>query len=379
MVESNRTAQETVAPPAPSYSPRPAALQAATSRAKVLSGAASASIPADDAAVESRSVAPGLCYFGVADPTLITLTAAQQASRLAAMKAVGVTSVRVDANWDWVQYGGPSKFDWTQLDQAVNSIRAAGMTADLIIDGCPSWAAPAGTSGDSAPPPASPAQYATWAADVATRYVPKGVGTFEIWNEPNNAGFWQPQANAAAYTANLVAAYAAIKKVDPAAFVISGGLAPEVTDGSNIAPVDFLTAMYAHGAKGSFDALGYHPYCYPALPNTYESWSGWCQMAETSPSIRSVMSSNGDSAKQIWITEIGAPTGGPDGVGNAAQATALTQAIANAKTTSWIGAFYIYTWQDSGTDESTDQDWFGLLTAAGSAKQSHTAVATALT
>jgi hypothetical protein len=367
MQESNRTAQETVAPPAPRYSPRAAALRAA-----------SASIPAGDAAVKRRSVALSLCCFGVADPTLITLTAAQQATRLVAMKAVGITSVRVDANWDWVQYGGPSKFDWTQLDQAVNSIRAAGMTADLIIDGCPPWAAPTGTSGDSAPPPASPAQYAAWAADVATRYAPKGVGTFEIWNEPNNAGFWQPQANAAAYTANLVAAYAAIKSVDPAAFVISGGLAPEVTDGSNIAPVDFLTAMYAHGAKGSFDAVGYHPYCYPALPNTYESWSGWCQMAATSPSIRSVMSSNGDSAKQIWITEVGAPTGGPDGVGNAPQATALTQAIANAKTTSWIGAFYIYTWQDSGTDESTDQDWFGLMTAGGSTKLSHTAVSTAL-
>jgi polysaccharide biosynthesis protein PslG len=379
MVESNITAQETVTRPASRYSPRAAALHAATSRAKELSGAASASNPADDAATENRSAASGLCLFGVADPTLITLTAAKQAARLVAMHATGITSVRLDANWDWVQYGGPSTFDWTQLDQAVNSVRAAGMTVDLIIDGCPPWAAPGGTSGDSTPPPASPAQYATWAAEVATRYAPKGVGTFEIWNEPNNASFWQPEANAAAYTANLVAAYAAIKSVDPAAFVISGGLAPEVTDGTNIAPVDFLTAMYASGAKGSFDAVGFHPYCYPALPNTYEYWSGWSQMAQTNPSIRSVMTSNGDSAKQIWITEVGAPTGGPDGVGQAAQATALTQAIADAGAASWIGALYIYTWQDSGTSQSTDQDWFGLITAGGSAKLSRSAVATATT
>jgi hypothetical protein len=210
---------------------------------------------------------------------------------------------------------------------------------------------------------------------VAARYAPKGVNIFEIWNEPNNAGFWQPAPNPSAYTADLVAAYSAIKAVDPAAFVISGGLAPEATDGTNISPIDFLKAMYADGAKGSFDALGYHAYSYPALPNTYESWSAWSQMAQTSPSIRSVMASNGDSSKSIWITEFGAPTGGPDGVGEVAQAAELTQAIADAKTTSWIGALYVYSWQDEGTGPSNDQDWFGLLTPGGSQKLAYPAAA----
>jgi aryl-phospho-beta-D-glucosidase BglC (GH1 family) len=58
---------------------------------------------------------------------------------------------------------------------------------------------------------------------VAARYKPDGVTTFEIWNEPNNASFWQPRPNPAAYTADLIAAYAAIKKASPSAFVISGG------------------------------------------------------------------------------------------------------------------------------------------------------------
>jgi hypothetical protein len=201
---------------------------------------------------------------------------------------------------------------------------------------------------------------------------------FEIWNEPNNAIFWQPKPNPAAYTADLVAAYSAIKRVDPSAFVISGGLAPEATDGTNISPIDFLKAMYAHGAKGSFDALGYHPYSFPALPDTYEPWSAWSEMAQTNPSIRSVMKSNGDSGKSIWITEFGAPSSGPGGVGQAAQATALTQAIADAKKTSWIGALYIYSWQDNGTDQTNSEDWFGLLTATGSPKLAYTAVAAAI-
>ena len=78
----------------------------------------------------------------------------------------------------------------------------------------------------------------------------------------------------------------------------------------------------------------------------------------------SVMASNGDSAKSVWITEFGAPTSGPDGVGQAAQATALKQAIADAKNNSWIGAFYIYSWKDDGTGPTNDEDWFGMLTAA---------------
>jgi hypothetical protein len=312
--------------------------------------------------------------IGVADPQFVGQTTAVQVSQVAAMKAIGITSLRIDANWDSVQYGGPGTYDWTKLDQAVRVARAAGFSMDLIIDGCPPWAALAGTAGDTSPLPASAAQFAGWAAAVAARYGPEGVGTFEIWNEPNTAAFWPPAADPAAYTKILVAAYAAIKKVDPAALVVSGGLAPETNDGTDISPIDFVEAMYADGAKGSFDALGYHAYCFPALPDTYESWSAWSQMAQTSPSIRSIMDSNGDASKSIWITEFGAPTNGPGGVGDQAQATAVTQAITDARATKWIGALYLYTWQDQGTDQGNDQDWYGLIAAGGAEKQAYAAV-----
>jgi hypothetical protein len=266
-------------------------------------------------------------------------------------------------------------FDWSQLDQEINSIRSAGVviSVDLVIDGCPPWAAVANSRHDPSPQPASSGQYAAFAAQVAKRYSPKGVNIFEIWNEPNNVDFWQPGANAAAYTADLVAAYAAIKKADPAAFVVSGGLAPETTGGGSINAVTFLKEMYADGAKGSFDAVGYHPYSYPALPNTYESWSGWSQMSQTNPSIRSVMTSNGDSAKQVWITEFGAPTSGPWNVGTANQRLMLSQAITYAKEEKWIDALYIYTWQDTPTGPSISNG-FGLLTSGGSRKLAYAAV-----
>ena len=66
-----------------------------------------------------------------------------------------------------------------------------------------------------------------FAGAVAARRRTGGSPDFEIWNEPNNVVFWQPAPNPAAYTAALLAAYAAIKAVDPEGTVITGGLAPE--------------------------------------------------------------------------------------------------------------------------------------------------------
>lgn len=170
-----------------------------------------------------------------------------------------------------------------------------------------------------------------------------------------------------------MSAYSAIKAVDPSAFIISGGLAPEATDGTNYSPVDFLKALYADGAKGGFDALGYHPYCFPAFPDNYEPWSAWSQMTQTNPSIRSIMANNGDAGKPIWITEFGAPSSGPSGVGAAAQSRALYQAINYVKKLDWVGALYIYTWQDTVTGPSIDNG-FGLLASNGSPKSAHSTV-----
>ena len=311
---------------------------------------------------------------GISDPALVGEPPKVQRSQLVAMKSIGIDSIRFDADWAMVQPDSPRKFDWTELDQAVDSARAAGMSVDLIIDGCPPWAALSGTRDDQTPVPASPHNYARWAASVAARYAPRGVNLFEIWNEPNAADTWSPRASPSAYTADLIAAYSAIKAVDRSAFIISGGLAPAATNGRDFSPIDFLKAMYADGAKGSFDALGYHAYSYPALPYTYEPWSAWSQMDKTNPSLRSIMKDNGDNNKPIWITEFGAPTEGPDGVGETAQAAAISQAISAVRITSWLGALYVYTWQDSGNSPDTDEDWFGILTARGKPKLAYAAI-----
>jgi hypothetical protein len=311
--------------------------------------------------------------FGMSVPLLVEDTPSEQMATLVKMKSIGLTWVRVEANWSQIQPDDPTTFDWSPLDQEVQAIVAAGMKADLVIDDTPAWAQAPGADANWGEP-ASATAYATYAGEVAARYGPMGVKAYEIWNEPNNQEFWYPAPNPTLYTAMLKDAYVAIKAAEPDATVISGGLAPEANNGSDIAPITFLQEMYADGAQGSFDALGDHAYSYPALPDTYESWSGWSQMDQTSPSLRSVMVANGDGNKQIWITEIGAASAGPNGVGTAAQAAEVTQAVAGAKASSWIGAMFFYSYEDA----ATDPDYYGLLNADGSAKPAWTALATAL-
>lgn len=315
--------------------------------------------------------------FGIADNDLFGQPAKIQAAQFSAMKSIGMTSVRVDANWREVQPAGPENFNWSALDQEVQSIRSAGMSVDLIIDGCPSWAAVPGARNDMFAQPASSAQFATWAAEVATHYRNMGVRYFEIWNEPNLNKFWHPRPNPSAYTADLVAAYASIKKADPAAIVISGGLSPASDNGINFAPVTFLAKMYRDGVKGSFDYLGDHPYSYPLLPDTYSPSSAWSAMDETNPSIRSIMIANGDSSKKIWITEFGAPATGRLDLSPTAQSKALTQALTYVSKVDWIAAFYIYSWRDTSAIP-TGTSSFGLETFNGTPKPAYYAVSEAL-
>jgi polysaccharide biosynthesis protein PslG len=309
------------------------------------SGGATVEQPAARPHVEPEAK-PHPLILGISDPQLLHEKARTQTRQLAIMRSVGVTSVRLEANWDWVQFGGPRSFDWTQLDRAVHTARAVGLTVDLVVDGCPPWAALPSAKHSQHPQPASATRFAAWAADVARRYTPQGVQYFEIWNEPNDSKFWHPRANPALYAKMLEDSYRAIKTIDPSAVVLAGGLAPIVTSTHrNMSMIAFLRAIYAAGAKPYMSSVAVHPYCYPALPGQYYSWSAWSQMSLTTPSIRSVMRQHNDANESIWITEFGTKPK----QGSAFRAAALNRAITIAKSTPWIRALYIYTiWQHAG-------------------------------
>ncbi|MGH9180923.1 MAG: cellulase family glycosylhydrolase, partial [Acidimicrobiales bacterium] len=300
---------------------------------------------------------------------------ADLARDLDAMAATGAAWLRLDFDWPSIEQQ-PGIFTWGPTDRVVTAARARGLSILALPTYTPAWLRPAGTSDKQAP--SDPAAFAAFVAAATARYAPLGVSTWEIWNEPNIVQFWQPRPDPAAYTALLVAASSAIKAVDPAARVLSGGLSPAVdaADGSQISPLTFLAGIYAAGGGPALDAVASHPYSFPGRPLD-PATANWNQFYKL-PQLHQVMVANGDGAKQIWGTEYGAPTAGPGSVSEAEQAAYVSEAYAAFASWSWAGPLLWYSQRDAGADPGDREHHFGLLNRDYSPKPAAAAFARAV-
>jgi hypothetical protein len=239
---------------------------------------------------------------GSQQPGIAYESAAQMNKDLDSMVAASMTWVRADFYWSAIQGAGKSSYAWGPTDAFVKAANVRGIHVVALVDYTPAWARSGNTDKY---PPRDPHDYASFVHVAALRYGPMGVHTWEIWNEPNFSMFWAPKADPVAYTAMLKLAYPAIKSADATATVISGGVAPASDNGRDVAPITFITDIYANGGKGSFDAAGYHPYSFPYVPMYKADWNTFYR----TPDFHAVMTKNGDDAKQVWGTEVGFPTG----------------------------------------------------------------------
>lgn len=309
---------------------------------------------------------------GLNDNEIYQVGSRELARRASVYQKLGVKWLRFDFDWSVIQPNDPNHFKYAGYDRAVQALVAAKIHVLGTITYTPSWANGGQTS--KYYPPLHVSDFATFAANVVARYAPMGVHTWEIWNEPNVGQFWRPSADPIRYTALLQAAYAAIHDADAGAFVITGGLADPNSTPIELDARTFLTDLYSDGAKGYFDGLGYHPYTSPDMPG-HKDHNPWQQMFATTPSLLSIMMDNGD-AKPIWLTEFGAPT---SGIGNeviseTAQAKMIAQAYKLAKSYSWAGPLFIYTFIDFHPYGYTDDPgaYYGLLRSDWTKKPAYT-------
>ena len=337
-------------------------------------------------ALTAQSKAASLYGFA-AGSSLPNLSLSALDIRLNGMKALGVGWIRFDFDWGNIE-PSQGQFNWSAYDQIVSAASSRGIRTIGIIDYAPTWARSSSCRGSFACEPSSPSAYGTFAAAVASHYAAFGVHTWEIWNEPNNTEFFQPSADPATYTAMLKSAYVDIKQVDSGATVLTGGLAPEYTGNGYMSPPDFITAIYANGAAGYFDAVADHPYTFPVTAAYNNPQGAWAQMS----SIHQIMAWHGDGNKLIWITEYGAPTGGPgqgtnannydvqnsSWVTEAFQSQMVTDFFNQASALPWLGPRMWYSYQDAGTTQDTNENFFGLIRADGSLKPAYYAFAQAM-
>ena len=323
----------------------------------------------------SSSVPVGISY----GDTLVGDSPTVLAQTLDDAVALGVTSIRVDLDWNDIQHDSANSYNWSNFDRVVQAAQSRNLTVLPILAYTPAWARPLNCKTEKCAP-ASSGAFASFAAAASTRYMSMNVHTWEIWNEPNVVNFWQPAPNVAQYVQLLKVTSAAIKAVDPHAFIVSGGLAPTDTSAGNISQHDFLNAFVNQGGANFADAIGDHPYSFPVLPGYPADWNAWQKMIGD---IEGILKAHGIANKKIWITEYGAPTNGPgvgatltdykfgskpDHVDEALQAQMANDSIHLARTSNFIGAIYWYSYKDLGTSTSTVENFFGLRRADGSAK-----------
>jgi hypothetical protein len=281
-------------------------------------------------------------------------------AELAGIAATGARYLRIDVDWSAIEQerGTP---DWSVVDRIVDGARTCGLEVIGLLAYTPQWARAPGTSDHS--PPVDPSTFASFARAAVERYAQRGIKVWEVWNEPNLTFYWAPGPDPAAYAALISAAYDAIKAVDPSSTVITGGLAPaeNLSRQEAMTPRTFLERLYRAGGGGKFDAVGYHPYTYPALPQQDAGGASDRAFVDVTPELHDVMAAHGDRSKRIWGTEMGAPT--VTGTSAEYLADYVTQAYDGWNRWSFTGPLIWYSYLDSGTNPTETEDNFGLVRA----------------
>lgn len=289
--------------------------------------------------------------FGFCYPEAFQQTQDSLNRTLSGMAELRAKRVRILIPWSQTQTGR-GKYNFAVTDAAVYSAVAHGLRPLLVYATFPT------------PPSAgSAADFGAWVGAFAAHYSDV-ASDHELWNEQNAFGFWPGPPAASAYAPFLRAGYTAIKAAQPASTVISGGMNPcgngWLFTTLSVDPVDFLKGIYAAGGKGTFDAVGNHPYSIAtsAGSTVAEMPSATENYIVKDQKIYDVMVANGDGAKQIWHTEYGFPRS-VVGAQNQKDWLKIQFDILSARP--YVGPTFFYSYHDLTADSKASESTFGCV------------------
>jgi hypothetical protein len=234
---------------------------------------------------------------------------------LGLIRDAGFTWVKQWFAWNDIEGNGKGQYDWETADRVVDQVEQFGLNLLVRVDSEPDWAGP---------PPGDADDFAAFLTAMATRYQGR-IRAYQVWNEPNLAREWgNKPPSAKEYTEMLKKAYAAIKKADPDAIVVSAGMAPTTELSQRAVPdTQYIQNMYKAGAKPYFDMLGAHGAGYKAPPemdpgevatdpNYYNVGDPNCPGPACRiycfrhvEDLRQIMVDNGDAQKRVIVLEFG--------------------------------------------------------------------------
>ncbi len=270
------------------------------------------------------------------------------------IQAAGFTWVRQSFLWEQIE-PERGQFDWSAYDALVEAVaQHEGLQLVAVLDGTPRWARHTLAPDHPFAPPASPADYATFAGQVAARYG-SSITYYQIWDEPNIKTHWgNLDPRPALYVAMLQGAYTAIHTVDSDASVLLAALAPTVETGPvNLSDLLFLQAIYDLGGKPYFDAAAGKPYGFNDGPNDRRVDPDVTNFSRLIL-LREEMVKRGDGEKALWGSNFGwnhLPDGwaGPPSIWgqvSAEQQEQYTRAAYQRATLEWpwIGGLILQNW-----------------------------------
>jgi len=309
--------------------------------------------------------------------------------------------IRQQIRWSSME-ASPGNFgtDYTaQLDAFVNAANARGLKILFSPVSSPAFA---GGQNGGLPAAADMGRLMSFLAD---HYAGK-VSAYEVWNEENYAVETGGNVNVAAYVPVLKAAYQTLKAHDPNITVVLGGMTPTGATDPSIAlnEVQYLQQLYTQfpEVKKYYDVLGVHPgsncnppdNSYPDNPATNDCGTdadgsrGFTNdnsfYFKRILEMRNVMEQNGETTKQMWLTEFGWDSSPvvvknyeySQYVSDAQQAQYLTAAVAQAKSYPWMGAVFVWNlnFQATTADPTNEKYGWGVLNPDGSPRPAFTAL-----
>ena len=181
-------------------------------------------------------------------------------------------------------------YDWHNLDTWMNDAQQHNVELIYTLGLTPLWASSdkgancyegAGTCA----PPSDITYWDEYVRAIATHSAGR-IHYWELWNEPNESGFW---TGTPAQLATLAQhAYSIIKSIDPTAVVLS----PSATDEYG---VNWASNFYAAGGYKYFDVVAFHGYYLPY--NTPE------HILNRVASYRALMNQYGIGSRQLIDSE----------------------------------------------------------------------------
>lgn len=229
--------------------------------------------------------------FGVGSCYVNNRSAADNVRWVPQVAALGLGVFRTPhCDWGAVE-PEPGKWNWGPLDAQMKYLDDQKFEYGALLIGNPKW------NTKDAPgslPVHNLAGWSNYVTQLAT-HVKGRVRHFEVWNEPPN--FTGKDQTPADYAKIVVAAYDAVKAVDPTAFV---GLA------AKSAHVTYLEQVIAAGAKDHFDYVVLHPY--EVLDGVADDAGSEAVFLHVVPTVRKMLAARNPAKKDVPVvfTELGA-------------------------------------------------------------------------